>query len=262
MEGVVIPKTQKEQIAQDKFEPPYFLEKSPPLYPDMSVRLGEEGVVMVRVLIGSDGVPKKVELQTSSGFERLDQSALNTVMRWRFMPGTRGGVAETMWYRVPITFKLQIPEKESQQGINFDKKNKEDRRLEQEAKEAEDHRQQQIKRLKRFGATTSEPVDPVNEFKGGVRPSDSYLARLRARVKPNITFSESQLQSIRGNPAAEVEVTVSASGQIIGMKLTQSSGNADWDQAVLKAIEKTETLPRDENGKIPSKLLFVFRPRE
>ena len=94
------------------------------------------------------------------------------------------------------------------------------------------------------------------------KPSESYLGRLRARVKPNITFSDSQLQSVRGNPAAEVEVIVSPSGQIMGMKLTQSSGNADWDQAVLKAIEKTGTLPRDENGKIPQKIPFVFRPRD
>ena len=125
-----------------------------------------------------------------------------------------------------------------------------------------DQRQRQIKRLKSLGATTAGPVDPVNESKGGGKPSDSYLGRLRARVKPNITFSDSQLQSVRGNPAAEVEVTCSPSGQIIGIKLTQSSGNAAWDQAVLKAIEKTGTLPRDENGKIPSKIPFVFRPRD
>jgi TonB family protein len=87
MEGVVIPKRQKEQMPQDKFEPPYYLQKYPPSYPALSMRFGEEGVVMVMVLIGSDGVPQQVELQTSSGFDRLDQSALNTVMRWRFYAG-------------------------------------------------------------------------------------------------------------------------------------------------------------------------------
>jgi len=142
------------------------------------------------------------------------------------------------------------------------RKQEEARRLEQEAKEAEDQRQKQIKRLKSLGATSSGPVDPVNESTGGGKPSDSYLGRLRARVKPNITFSETQLQTVRGNPAAEVEVICSPSGQIVGMKLTQSSGNDAWDQAVLKAIEKTGTLPRDENGKIPSKIPFVFRPRD
>ncbi len=142
------------------------------------------------------------------------------------------------------------------------RKQEEARRLEQEAKEAEEQRQQQIKRLKSLGASATGPVDPIKESQGSGKPSDSYLGRLRARVKPNITFSDSQLQSIRGNPAAEVEVIVSPSGQIIGMKLTQSSGNTAWDQAVLKAIEKTSTLPRDENGKIPPKIPFVFRPRD
>ena len=153
-------------------------------------------------------------------------------------------------------------EEEAKRKEEEARRKEEARRIEQEAKEAEDQRQRQIKRLKSLGATTSGPVDPVNESKGGGKPSDSYLGRLRARVKPNITFSDSQLQSVRGNPAAEVEVTCSPSGQIIGIKLTQSSGNAAWDQAVLKAIEKTGTLPRDENGKIPSKIPFVFRPRD
>jgi formylglycine-generating enzyme len=111
-----------------------------------------------------------------------------------------------------------------------------------------------------MGAVIVTP-DSFNKAVGGGKPSDSYLGRLRARVKPNIIFSDSQLQSIRGNPAAEVEVIVSPSGQITGMKLTQSSGSTAWDQAVLKAIEKTSSLPRDVNGKIPPKISFMFRPR-
>ena len=158
--------------------------------------------------------------------------------------------------------EAQRKEEEAKRKEEEARRKEEARRIEQEAKEAEDQRQQQIKRLKSLGATTAGPVDPVNASKGGGKPSDSYLGRLRARVKPNITFSDSQLQSVRGNPAAEVEVICSPSGQITGMKLTQSSGNAAWDQAVLKAIEKTGTLPRDENGKIPSKIPFVFRPRD
>jgi TonB family protein len=64
-----------------------------PDYPRMSVKLGEQGQVMVRVFIGADGVPQKVELQTSSGFERLDKAGMDAAMRWRYVPGKRGGVA-------------------------------------------------------------------------------------------------------------------------------------------------------------------------
>ena len=84
-----------------------YLHNPTPDYPRMSVRLGEQGQVVVKVLIGTDGVPQKVELHTSSGFARLDKSALDAAMRWRYVPGKRGGVAETMWYQVPITFNLK-----------------------------------------------------------------------------------------------------------------------------------------------------------
>ncbi len=84
-----------------------YLHNPPPDYPRMSVRLGEQGQVMVKVLIGADGVPQKAEVQTSSGFERLDKAALDAAMRWRYVPGKRGGVAEAMWYQVPITFNLK-----------------------------------------------------------------------------------------------------------------------------------------------------------
>jgi periplasmic protein TonB len=61
----------------------------------------------VRVLIGVDGNAQKAEIRQSSGFERLDQAALATVLKWRYVPGKRGGVAEAMWFNVPINFVLE-----------------------------------------------------------------------------------------------------------------------------------------------------------
>ena len=84
-----------------------YLHNPPPDYPRMSKRLGEQGKVVLKVLIGTDGAPQKVELVTSSGFERLDKSAMDAAMRWRYVPGKRGGVAESMWYQVPIQFTLE-----------------------------------------------------------------------------------------------------------------------------------------------------------
>ena len=78
-----------------------------PVYPAVSKRLGEQGKIVLRVLIGTDGVPQKVEVKQSSGFERLDRQAVDTVTRWRFVPGTRNGVPEAMWYLQPINFVLQ-----------------------------------------------------------------------------------------------------------------------------------------------------------
>ncbi len=80
----------------------------PPPYPAMSRRLGEAGRVVVRVLIGTDGRAQDARIQQSSGYERLDKVALETARdRWRYVPGTRGGRPEAMWFNVPINFVLQ-----------------------------------------------------------------------------------------------------------------------------------------------------------
>ena len=81
--------------------------KAPPVYPAMSKRMGEQGRVVMRVLIGADGVPQQAEVQQSSSHGRLDRAAAEAVMRWRYVPGKRGGVPETMWFQVPIEFKLE-----------------------------------------------------------------------------------------------------------------------------------------------------------
>jgi len=74
----------------------------------MSRRLGESGRVVVRVLIGTDGRAQDARIQQSSGYERLDRVALETARdRWRYVPGTRGGTPEAMWFNVPINFVLQ-----------------------------------------------------------------------------------------------------------------------------------------------------------
>lgn len=84
-----------------------YLQNPKPAYPAMSKRLGEQGRVVVRVRIGADGVPQQAEISKSSGFDRLDQAALATTLRWRYVPGTRGGVPQSMWFSVPINFVLE-----------------------------------------------------------------------------------------------------------------------------------------------------------
>ncbi len=89
-------------------------------------------------------------------------------------------------------------------------------------------------------------------------PSASYTGRLIAAIKPNIVFTD----SISGNPAAEVEVRAGAGGSIIARRLLRSSGNKDWDEAVLRAIDRTGSLPRDVDGRVPATLIMAFRPKE
>ena len=83
-----------------------YLNNPKPGYPAISKRMGEQGKVVLRVLIGTDGLPQKVEINQSSGYDRLDRQAQEAVMRWRFVPGKRNGVPEAMWSLVPINFVL------------------------------------------------------------------------------------------------------------------------------------------------------------
>lgn len=84
-----------------------YLHNPPPSYPAISRRLGEQGQVLIRVLVGKDGSARQADIHQSSGFARLDQSALQAVLRWRFVPGKRSGQAEDMWFQVPVDFSLQ-----------------------------------------------------------------------------------------------------------------------------------------------------------
>lgn len=76
-------------------------------YPALSKRMGEQGRVVVRTLIGTDGHAQEVQLAQSSGFERLDQAALKAAREWRYVPGKRDGVPQAMWFNVPFSFQLQ-----------------------------------------------------------------------------------------------------------------------------------------------------------
>ena len=89
-------------------------------------------------------------------------------------------------------------------------------------------------------------------------PSASYGGKVRAKVKPNIVFTE----DIAGNPSAEVEVRTALDGTIMSQRLVKSSGNKAWDDAVVKAIIRTEVMPRDADGRVPTPMILEFRPKD
>ncbi len=76
-----------------------------PEYPKMSLRLGEQGTVVLTVMVKSDGSAGDVEVKSTSGFTRLDRAAADAVKTWRFNPATIDGKAVDKSYEVPITFK-------------------------------------------------------------------------------------------------------------------------------------------------------------
>jgi len=127
----------------------------------------------------------------------------------------------------------------------------------EEAKKLEAIRKENLKRIAGLaGATGGENATGTALKSAG--PSDSYGGRIRARIKPNIVFTEDP----PNNNPAEVEVRCAPDGTIVGRKLIRSSGNPSWDNAVLKAIDKTEVLPRDVDGRVHSPLIISFRPKD
>jgi protein TonB len=84
-----------------------YLNNPRPSYPSISRRMGEQGKVLLRVLVDENGLPQQIEIKQSSGFDRLDKAALASVQRWRFVPGKRNGVPEAMWNIVPVNFVLE-----------------------------------------------------------------------------------------------------------------------------------------------------------
>ncbi len=146
----------------------------------------------------------------------------------------------------------ELKEKQQQEKLAQEKALKEKEakdEAEAEAKQMEEIRQLNLKRIAGMAGGSG------TKSSG---PSAEYAGRIRARIKPNITYTD----TISGNPTAEVEVRTSSDGTIISRKITKSSGVKSWDEAVLGAIDKTEVLPRDVDGKVPSSLVISFRPRD
>ncbi|MDO5626155.1 MAG: cell envelope integrity protein TolA, partial [Pseudomonadota bacterium] len=85
-------------------------------------------------------------------------------------------------------------------------------------------------------------------------PSASYAGRIRAAVRPNIVFTD----SVPGNPVAVVQVQTGPTGTILSRRIIKSSGVKAWDDAVLRALDRTEKLPSD-NGRYWNPMELVFR---
>ena len=88
--------------------------------------------------------------------------------------------------------------------------------------------------------------------------SANYIASIQAAIRPNITFTD----TVVGNPAVEIQVKLASDGTIISSAIFNPSGIKSWDTATLRALDKTERLPKDENGLVPPMMTIILRPRE
>jgi len=84
-----------------------YLQNPQPSYPLSARRRGIEGKVLLRAEVSPDGVSNRIEVKKSSGWEMLDQAALQAVQNWRFVPARKGTQAVTAWVEIPISFRLE-----------------------------------------------------------------------------------------------------------------------------------------------------------
>lgn len=128
-----------------------------------------------------------------------------------------------------------------------------------EAKEAEARRealrQENLRRIQGMAGGTPGSTGTAAQNSA---PSAGYAGRIKGKIRPLIIYADDG----GANPTAELQVTLGPDGRILGTKVLKPSTDADWDRAVLRAIEKAETLPRDVDGRVPPVLILTFRPRE
>jgi len=95
---------------------------------------------------------------------------------------------------------------------------------------------------------------------GGGNAPPGWTDKVIKKVKPLIVFNP---ESVSGNPAAVVLVTLAPDGAILNTSIQSSSGNTGWDRAVLLALSRAESLPKDDNGKIPQReVKLTFKPKD
>jgi colicin import membrane protein len=106
-------------------------------------------------------------------------------------------------------------------------------------------RQEQLARVMgQLGA----PPDSTGNDARNAGPSADYLGRVIAQLKRNSV----DITDISGNPVVDVDIRCAPDGTIISRRVVKSSGSQAWDDAVLHAIDKTQVLPRDVDGKTPA----------
>ena len=151
----------------------------------------------------------------------------------------------------------ELKAKQEQKDKAEAERRREDKAAKAEEARREAQRQENLRRMQGLAGASGGPGATGTALQSA-GPSAGYAGRIKARIRPNILMSEPPA----GNPLAEVEVKTAPDGLILSRRLTKPSGNAAWDEAVLRAIDKSERLPRDTDGRVPPVLVIAFRPNE
>ena len=147
----------------------------------------------------------------------------------------------------------------------LDRKKARDDKAAKDAKEAKQAKEADARRealrqenLRRIQGMAGGTPGSTGTAAQNAAPSAGWVGRVKGKIRPLIIYADESA----ANPTAEVQVTLAPDGRILGTKVLKASGDADWDRAVLRAIEKAEMLPRDTDGRVPPVIILSFKPRE
>lgn len=129
----------------------------------------------------------------------------------------------------------------------------------EEEKRLAELREQNLKRIQGLAGATG-PREATGTAMRSSGPSASYAGRLAAHFQRHVLFPGG-VDTIAGNPEAVVQVRVSSTGEILSARLAKSSGNPAWDEAAVRAIERSERIPPDVDGRYVTEFPAVMRPK-
>lgn len=151
----------------------------------------------------------------------------------------------------------QAAEKKTEQlkKADLEKKRK------QEALEAEASEKRRTEELRRMtGAVGSGGTGEAAKSQGSGRADASYLQKIGARIRSNTIFNVPE--GLSGNPAVEFDVELLPDGSLRGLRLRKSSGLSGFDEAVKRAIERSQPFPPDASGSAPGRFTVVHKPKD
>ena len=205
----------------------------PVTYPEANRMRQEEGSVHILGKLTIEGKIEELLIEKSSGFFGLDQAVLDQVKKCKVIPATTSKTPAKTTFRQKFNFKLEGSSSKSAPS------------------DQEKLRQDNFRRIAGLAPKHRLIVTEQENIA-------DYAQSIARKVKPFIIFTG----DITGNPAATVDINCTDDGNIIGLKLSISSGNKEWDNAVLNAVTRASPFPLGQEGKAPKNISISFRPRE
>ena len=144
---------------------------------------------------------------------------------------------------------------ELQKKVDADKKRQQDQR---DAELSEKRRAEELRRM--TGAIGSGGSGQAAKSQGSGRADGAYADKIRAKIRSNTVFNVPA--ELSGNPQVEYDVELLPDGSLRGLHIRKSSGLPSFDEAVKRAIERSQPFPPDQSGSVPGRLTVVHKPKD